>query len=111
MTVNKGQQSHDNLQQSRKLTTFVMADMPKIGMVIGLEGCEDDLHMVELMPQPPIISCFIKIQNGLPFWCRLTQIVLEKRPLNGCGSSILDFGTRLRKVPLYLDFGDIKNSL
>ena len=30
----------------------------------------------------PIISCFSKIQNGLPFWCRLTQVVLEKRPLN-----------------------------
>jgi len=26
----------------------------------------------------PIISCFIKIQNGLSFWCRLTQVVLEK---------------------------------
>ena len=32
----------------------------------------------------PIISCFSKIQNGLPFWCRLTQVVLEKRPLNVC---------------------------
>jgi len=36
---------------------------------------------------PPIISCSSKIQNGLPFWCRLTQVVLEKRPLNGCSSS------------------------
>ena len=27
----------------------------------------------------PIISCSSKIQNGLPFWCRLTQVVLEKR--------------------------------
>jgi len=26
----------------------------------------------------PIISCFIKIQNGLPFWCQLTNGVLEK---------------------------------
>jgi len=26
----------------------------------------------------PIISCFIKIQNGLPFWCQLTEVVLEK---------------------------------
>jgi len=25
-----------------------------------------------------IISCSIKIQNGLPFWCKLTQVVLEK---------------------------------
>jgi len=22
--------------------------------------------------------------RGLPFWCRLTQLVLEKRSLNGC---------------------------
>jgi len=32
----------------------------------------------------PIVSCFSKIQNGLPFWCWLTQVVLEKRPLNVC---------------------------
>jgi len=32
----------------------------------------------------PIISYSSKIQNGLPFLCRLTQVVLEKRPLNGC---------------------------
>jgi len=30
----------------------------------------------------PIISCFIKIRNGLPFCCWLTQVVLEKRPLH-----------------------------
>jgi len=35
----------------------------------------------------PIISCSGKIQNGLPFWFRLTKFVLEKRPLNGCSSS------------------------
>jgi len=35
----------------------------------------------------PVTSCFIKIQNGLTFWCRLTQVVLEKRLLNGCNSS------------------------
>ena len=33
---------------------------------------------------PPVTSCFSKIQNGLPFWCQLTQVVLEKRPLNLC---------------------------
>ena len=32
----------------------------------------------------PIISCFSKIQNGLSFWYRPTQVVLEKRPLNVC---------------------------
>jgi len=35
----------------------------------------------------PIISCSSKIQNGLPFWCRLTQVVLENKLLSGCSSS------------------------
>jgi len=35
----------------------------------------------------PIISCSSKIQIGLPFWCRLNEVVLEKRLLNGCSSS------------------------
>jgi len=34
-----------------------------------------------------VISCSSKIQNGLPFCCQLTQVVLEKGPLNGCSSS------------------------
>ena len=34
--------------------------------------------------QNPIISCVIKIQTGLPFRYRLTQVVLEKSPLNIC---------------------------
>jgi len=34
-----------------------------------------------------IISCSSKIQNGLRFWCRFTQVVLEQRPLKGCSSS------------------------
>jgi len=37
----------------------------------------------------PIISCSSKIQSCLPFWCWLTQVVLEKRPLNACSSSSL----------------------
>jgi len=43
--------------------------------------------MVYLMPLPPIISSFSKIHNGLQFLCWLTQVVLEKRPLNGNSSS------------------------
>jgi len=30
------------------------------------------------MPLPLTVSCFSKIQIGLPFWYRLTQVVLEK---------------------------------
>ena len=48
------------------------------------------LHMVHLMPLP---SCLAPVKSrtmsGLPvpFWCSLTQVVLAKRPLNGCSSS------------------------
>ena len=72
------------------------------GVDISLE-LGADLHMAQLMPLP--LSCCSKIQIGftflvpaypglpfmkgkgttdLPFWYRLTQVVLEKRPLNGC---------------------------
>ena len=35
--------------------------------------------------QNPIVSCIVHIQTGFNlFWHRLTQVVLEKRPLNGC---------------------------
>jgi len=30
------------------------------------------------------VSCFRKIQIALPFWYRLTQVVLDKGPLNVC---------------------------
>ena len=54
-------------------------------MVICLERGANDLHMVQLMPLPPHhLFCFSKIQNGLSFWYRPTQVVLEKRPLNVC---------------------------
>ena len=43
-----------------------------------------DLHMAQLMPLPLTLSCFSKIQIGLPFWYWLTWIVPEKGPLNGC---------------------------
>ena len=51
-------------------------------MVICLERGAD-LHMAQLMPLPLIVSCFSKIQIGLPFWYRLTRVVPEKGPLNG----------------------------
>ena len=47
------------------------------------------MNMVQLMPLPSlnrIISCLILIETGLHFWYRLTQIVLENGPLNGCSS-------------------------
>jgi len=49
-----------------------------VGMVICLlQGA--DLHTAELMPLPLTVSCFSKIQIGLPFWYRLTRVVPEKK--------------------------------
>ena len=52
-------------------------------MVICLDRGAD-LHMAQLIPLPLTVSCFSKIQIGLPFWYRLTQVVPDKGPLNGC---------------------------
>jgi len=61
-------------------------------VVICLEQGADCLHMVQLMPlhpkTPPSLASF-KSRLVLPFWCRLTQVVLEKKPLNVCGSSVV----------------------
>ena len=43
-----------------------------------------DLHVAQLMPLLLTVSCFSKIQIGLPFWYRLNRVDLEKGPLNGC---------------------------
>ena len=53
------------------------------GVVICLE-LGADLHMAQLMPLLLTVSCFSKIQIGLPFWYRLTWVVPEKGPLNSC---------------------------
>jgi len=47
------------------------------GMVFCL-GRAADLHMAQLMPLPLTVSCSSKSRLVLPFWCRLTQVVLEK---------------------------------
>ena len=52
-------------------------------MVVCLERGAD-LHMAQLMPLPLTVSCFSKIQIGLPFWYRLTWVVPEQGPLNVC---------------------------
>jgi len=52
-------------------------------MVICLE-CSADLHMAQLMPLTFTVSCFNKIQIGFIFWYRLTRVVPDKGPLNGC---------------------------
>jgi len=55
--------------------------------IAGVVTCMErgaDLHMAQLMLLPLTVSCFSKIQADLPFWYRLTRVVTEKGPLNGC---------------------------
>ena len=61
-----------------------------VGVVICLERGADCLHMVQLMPlHPKTLSSLTSFKSWLvlPFWYWLTQVVLEKWPLNWCSSS------------------------
>jgi len=53
-------------------------------MVICLEQGANDLHLVQLIPLPPVISCFTDIQIGLTFLVPAYPSCRGKRPLNGC---------------------------
>jgi len=55
-------------------------------MIMYLERGVNDLHMIQLMPLPPhhLKIASLKFRMVLPFWSWRTQVVLEKRPLNGC---------------------------
>ena len=58
-----------------------------VGVVICLEQGADCLHIVQLMPLHPKTPSSLpsfKSRLFLPFQYRLTQVVPEKRPLNGC---------------------------
>jgi len=56
-------------------------------VVICLERGADCLHVVQLMPlhpETPSSAASFKSKLVLPFWYRLTRVVLEKRLLDGC---------------------------
>ena len=58
-------------------------------MVISLKQGADCLRMVQLMPLHPLTPlsfASVKSRLVLPLRYRLNQVVLEKRPLNGCSS-------------------------
>ena len=55
-------------------------------MVICTERGADCLIMLPLMPLHPQTASSLasfKSRLVLPFWYQLTQVILEKRPLNG----------------------------
>ena len=68
---------------------------------VGLFNCLDqgahDLHMVSQMPLPSCqsLASFKSRSYFLPFWCQITHVLLESRPLNGfCLSVSLKFWLR-----------------
>jgi len=69
-------------------------------MVICLDRGAD-LHMAQQRPLPLTVSCFSKIEIGLPSWYRLTRVVPEKGPLNVCVCNIISSQLLLwLKVPI-----------
>jgi len=60
-------------------------------MFICLERGANDLHMVQLMPVPPIISCFIKIQIGLIFLVLIYQDCCGKEAVKSMVVSFVCF--------------------
>jgi len=56
-------------------------------VVIRMQQGANCSHMVQLMPlypKTPKSLALLKSRLVLPFWYWLTQVVLKKRPLNGC---------------------------
>jgi len=74
-------------------------------LVICLKRGADCLHMVQLMPLHPKTLQYLaslKSKLVLPFWYRLTQVVLEKRPINGCSSSSIIISIKTEPLTLSL---------
>jgi len=59
------------------------AEWWRAGVVVCLEPGAD-LHTAQLMPLPLTVSASVKSRLVLPFWYRLTRVVLYKGPLNVC---------------------------
>ena len=67
-------------------------------------GClsGDKYRRLHIMYCHTIESCFINIQNGLPFWSRITQFVLEKSILvvsTSCWAITSDWSASCKRVP------------
>ena len=74
-------------------------------MVVCLEQGAD-LHMSQLMPQCHSLSlASVKSILVLPFWYRLTWVVLKKGPLNGCMCVLLLLKTTTKVVCVMLAVG------
>jgi len=85
----------------RKRIWPVQIEWWDVGAVICLERGADFLHMIQLMtllPKTPSSLASFKSRLVLPFWYWLTQVVLEKRLLNGCSGSSTWFALSIVSV-------------
>ena len=82
-----------------------------VGVVICLQWGADCLYVVQLCmrsswchchPKTPSSLAWFKSRLVLPFWYMLAQVVLEKRPLNGC-SSVVVVSTVGENCSIFLD--------
>jgi len=60
------------------------------------------LHMTQLMPLPLTVSCFGKIQIGLPFWYRLTWVVPKKMAVKRVCAALDCFVPLLNRVICFI---------
>ena len=74
-------------------------------MVISLERGAD-LHMAELMP---LSLALVKSRLVLPFWYRLTRVVPDNGPLNGCVCVCVCVLVKLVKFCLFFSFFSFAN--
>jgi len=56
-----------------------------------------DLHMAELMTLPLTLSCSSKSILVLPFWYRLTRVVMDKGPLKGVVVLLFDIHSKYKQ--------------
>jgi len=74
----------------------VCSALPSVLDAVCLERGAD-LHMDQRIPLPLTVSCFSKSRLVLPFWYRLTWVVPDKGPLNGCECVICVYNMYIKK--------------
>ena len=58
--------------------------------MVNCLGRDADLHMAQLMPVPPNVSCFSEIQIGFAFLVPARWVVPDKGPFCSCFTSAVD---------------------
>jgi len=72
------------------------------GVLISLERGAD-LNMAQLMPCHSLSLASVKSRLVLPFWYRLSRVVLDKGPLNGCVCVLIFFLFHYYSVKIFME--------